>query len=126
MSRLAPRTKLKRGPCPQAQNSLSEYASLTAGPARGGRRDRSDLDPRPHPGQVVTMAINPKVVQMARAFAADPQLAFDFYCAASAIVDDFEEWGPVLQANEGGEYDDTAAIVRLRAIRAEILGHLER
>ena len=67
------------------------------------------------------MASSPHVEQMANLLAAHPQLAFDFYCAASEIVDDFEDYGPVLQANEHSEYDDSTAIVRLRALRNQII-----
>jgi len=54
----------------------------------------------------------------------DPQLAFDFYCAASEIVDDFEDYGPALQTNEDGEYDDSTTIMRLKSARAAILANL--
>jgi len=63
-------------------------------------------------------------LQIANTLAADPQLAFDFYCAASEIVDDFDDYGPVLQANENGEYDEAATIARLRACRDAIRAKL--
>lgn len=59
--------------------------------------------------------------RLANLFAADPQLAFDFFLAASEVVDDFEEWGPVLQANEDSSYDDSTAIVTLQRLRNEII-----
>ena len=67
------------------------------------------------------MSSHPMVLDLENLLAAHPQLAFDFYCAASEIVDDFEEWGPVLQANEHSEYDDSTAIVRLRALRNQLI-----
>jgi hypothetical protein len=36
--------------------------------------------------------------------AENPELAFEFYCMASEVVDDFEEYGPVLQADQEGAY----------------------
>jgi len=59
--------------------------------------------------------------RFAAILATRPDLAFDFYRAASEIVDDFEEWGPVLQANENGEYDADTAIKRLQVLRNEII-----
>jgi hypothetical protein len=59
--------------------------------------------------------------QLADLFANNPQLAFDFYRAASEIVDDFEEFGSVLQANDAGDYDETTAIGKLQALRNEII-----
>ena len=61
------------------------------------------------------------VHQIADILAKNPDLAFDFYCAASEIVDDFEDYGPVLQANDDSVYDETCTIIKLRALRAEIL-----
>lgn len=59
--------------------------------------------------------------QIADILAKHPQLAFDFYCAASEIVDDFEDYGPVLQANEASTYDDSSAIIKLRNLRDKII-----
>jgi hypothetical protein len=56
-------------------------------------------------------------LQIAQTLADDPQLAFDLYCLASEIVDDFDDYGPVLQANEAAEYDDASTIMKLRACR---------
>jgi hypothetical protein len=70
------------------------------------------------------MSPNPMAAKLARILARDPQLAFDFYCAASEIVDDFEDYGPVLQANEDGAYDDSTTIIQLRDCRARIYAAL--
>jgi hypothetical protein len=56
-------------------------------------------------------------LEISRTLAEDPQLAFDLYCLASEIIDDFDDYGPVLQANEAGEYDDASTIMKLRACR---------
>jgi hypothetical protein len=48
------------------------------------------------------------------AFAARPDLAEEFYLSASELLHDFDEYGPVVQANEFGEYDDTTEIEKLR------------
>jgi hypothetical protein len=59
--------------------------------------------------------------QIAKILADDPALAFEFYCMASEIVDDFDDWGPTIQANENGVYDETTVIAKLRALRNEII-----
>ena len=51
---------------------------------------------------------------VAAVFAANPELAEEFYISASELLNDFEHWGPVIQANEHGEYDDSTEIVKLR------------
>ena len=51
----------------------------------------------------------------------NPRLLIEFYLAASEIVDDFEDWGPVLQADLSGEYDETTSISRLRKARNAII-----
>ena len=71
------------------------------------------------------MSPHSMVRQFADIFAKHPQLAFEFYCAASEIVDDFEDYGPVLQANEDSDYDGTCTIIKLRALRAEVLEKLK-
>ena len=48
-------------------------------------------------------------------------MAAELYYAASEIVDDFDDYGPVIQANIDGEYDDSTAIVQLRNARAAII-----
>lgn len=53
-----------------------------------------------------------------------PELARDLYLLASEIVDDFHDYGPVLQANDDGEYDDSSVIRRLEAIRNQIIERL--
>jgi hypothetical protein len=51
----------------------------------------------------------------------DPGLAMGLYLLVSEIVDDFADWGPVLQANENGDYDDSTAIMKLKKLRDEIM-----
>lgn len=53
--------------------------------------------------------------------AASPELATALYVAASEIVDDFDDYGPVLQANEHGSYDASTAIEKLREARSAVL-----
>ena len=67
------------------------------------------------------MPPQPMAIAFAKILGDDPQLAFDFYCAASEIVDDFEDWGPALQGNEDGSYDENTPIGRLTALRKEII-----
>lgn len=54
------------------------------------------------------------------AFRRDPDAALNLVLAASEVVADFDEWGPVLQADEDGEYTDETAIVQLRKSRDAI------
>jgi hypothetical protein len=56
--------------------------------------------------------------------AAHPELARDLYLLASEIVDDFLDYGGVLQANEVGEYDEATVIRRLEAVRNEIIARM--
>ena len=72
------------------------------------------------------MAPHPMAASIAKLFRDDPQLAFDFYCAASEIVDDFEDYGPVLQANEDGTYDEATTIMKLKACRDRLTAGLGR
>lgn len=53
-----------------------------------------------------------------------PDLAVEFYSLASEIVDDFEDYGPVLQADENGEYSEETVIRRLQRVRNEIISKL--
>jgi hypothetical protein len=55
-----------------------------------------------------------------------PHLVHALYLAASEVVNDFEDYGSVLQANEHGEYDEATAIGRLKRVRNEILEEFER
>lgn len=48
------------------------------------------------------------------AFAARPDLAEEFYLSASELLHDFDVYGPAVQANELGEYDETTEIEKLR------------
>ena len=53
--------------------------------------------------------------------AANPELATALYLAASEVVDDFDDYGPVLQANVDGKYDPSTAVERLREARSAVL-----
>ena len=53
--------------------------------------------------------------------AANPEALRDLYLAASEIVDDFDDYGPVLQATEDGDYDAGTAIGRLKTVRNGIV-----
>ena len=52
------------------------------------------------------------------------ELAFAFYCAASEIMDDFEDYGPQLMGTEDCEYDERTPIGRLQATRKAIIERL--
>lgn len=56
---------------------------------------------------------------------ADLELAFEFYCAASEIVDDFEDYGPQLCGTEAGDYDDSTPIGKLQRARNAIIRRLQ-
>jgi hypothetical protein len=62
--------------------------------------------------------------RITRALEQSPDLAVEFYCMASEIVDDFEDYGPVLQADENGEYTDETVIRRLQTARNELIKQL--
>jgi hypothetical protein len=64
--------------------------------------------------------------RIAQILASNPGVAFDFYCAASEIVDDFEDYGPVLQADEHGEYSEETTIRELQLARKAIIELLRR
>jgi uncharacterized damage-inducible protein DinB len=57
------------------------------------------------------------VLAYARVFYENPVATFELACMASNIVDDFDEWGPVLQADEDGDYAPDTSIERLRHAR---------
>jgi hypothetical protein len=59
--------------------------------------------------------------RIAKVLGENPELAFEFYCMASEVVDDFEDYGPVLQADEEGVYSDETAIKRLQAARSRVI-----
>jgi hypothetical protein len=63
--------------------------------------------------------------KIAKALAKNPDLAFQFYCMASEIVDDFEDYGPTLQADEKGEYTEVTVIKRLQRVRKELMGLID-
>jgi hypothetical protein len=64
--------------------------------------------------------------QIAKALGENPEIAFEFYCMASEVVDDFEEYGPVLQADEAGQYSEETTIRRLQAARNSLIKVLGR
>ena len=55
----------------------------------------------------------------------DLELAFEFYCAASEIVDDFEDYGPQLYGTETSEYDESTPIGKLQRARNTIIERLQ-
>jgi len=58
-------------------------------------------------------------------FSLHPRIAAELYLWASEIVDDFEDYGPVLQSADNGKYDDSTALGRLRIVRNSIIQALE-
>jgi len=63
--------------------------------------------------------------QIMQALADNPELATRFYWWASEIVDDYEDYGPMLQANENGEYDDETTIIKLRNARNALIEYMQ-
>lgn len=59
--------------------------------------------------------------RIARVLGEHPTLALEFYCMASEVVDDFEDYGPVLQGDENGSYTGATVIRRLQAARNELI-----
>lgn len=79
------------------------------------------------PGQVrcmPTRAYRRIADHLASIFSDDPVLAMDFYCAASEIVDDFEDYDGLLP-NEHGAFDETTAILKLQRLRNELMKRLD-
>jgi len=67
------------------------------------------------------MSTNPATrARWIAALASSEELLLDLYLAASEVCDDFEDYGPVLQAGDDGEYDESTAIARLKAIRRQL------
>ncbi len=60
---------------------------------------------------------NSTVLTYARTFYDDPVAAFELVCMASNLVDDFDDYGPVIQADEDGTYSPDTSIQRLRHAR---------
>jgi hypothetical protein len=58
-------------------------------------------------------------------FSQHPEVAKELYYWASEIVDDFDDYGPILQSNEVGEYDESTTLGRLRTVRDSIIAFLE-
>ena len=67
------------------------------------------------------MTLHPMIHRIARVLGENSELAFEFYCMASEIVEDFEDWGPMIRANEAGGYDARTTISRLRVARDKII-----
>lgn len=67
------------------------------------------------------MLHHPMELRVAKVLGENPELAFEFYCMASEVVDDFEDYGPVLQADEHGAYSDETTIKRLQAARNSLI-----
>ncbi len=64
--------------------------------------------------------------QIMQALTENPEPATRFYWWASEIVDDYEDYGPVLQANEDGECDGETTIIKLRDVRNELIEFMQR
>ena len=58
-------------------------------------------------------------------FSLHPRIAAELYLWASEIVDDFEDYGPVMQSSDDGRYDESTALGRLRIVRNSIIQALE-
>ena len=58
-------------------------------------------------------------------FALRPEVAAELYLWASEVVDDFDDYGPVIQSGEDGQYGDSTALGRLRAVRDSVVKALE-
>jgi hypothetical protein len=56
--------------------------------------------------------------------ASNPDLARDLYLLASELVDDFLDYGPILQANDDGDYDESTTIRRLESVRNALVERL--
>lgn len=66
------------------------------------------------------MVTNRTNLELVRAIVRDPQATLNLMLAVDEIIADFHEWGPVLQADEHGEYTAETAIARLEAVRNAI------
>ena len=49
--------------------------------------------------------------------ASHPEMLKEMYFASSELIDDFDDWGPTIQANINGQYNEETAIERLRKVR---------
>ena len=67
------------------------------------------------------MKPEPMAARVARVLGEHPMLALEFYSMASEVVDDFEDYGPVLQGDENGSYSGATVIRRLQVARNEFL-----
>ena len=67
------------------------------------------------------MPRHPMAHRIAKVLGENPELAFEFYCMASEVVDDFEDYGPVLQADEDGAYSEETTIRRLQLARNSLI-----
>jgi len=79
------------------------------------------LDPFWLPGQGSAMKPESMATRIARVLGQHPTLALEFYCMASEVVDDFEDYGPVLQGDEKGDHAPETVIRRLQAARNELI-----
>ncbi len=58
--------------------------------------------------------------QLLAALNKDPGAAIDLFFAVNEVVADFHDWGPVLQADENGDYTPETAIMQLQQTRDAI------
>jgi hypothetical protein len=58
-------------------------------------------------------------------FTLHPEIAKELYLWASEIVDDFDDYGPVVQSDEEGHYDESTTLGKLRIVRDSIVTAIE-
>lgn len=63
------------------------------------------------------MTIEALEIRLVNAVSANPKAALDLLLAVDEVIADFHEWGPVLQADEDGQYTEETAIVQLQRAR---------
>jgi len=56
-----------------------------------------------------------------RYLARNPEISYELYLIASEIVDDFEDYGPQLPANENNVFDEGTTIRRFQTLRNRII-----
>jgi hypothetical protein len=66
------------------------------------------------------MSIDSMKAKITEVLASNPELAFELYTQASEIVDDFEDYGPVLQGDDSGDYGESTTVRRLQRARDEL------
>ncbi len=67
------------------------------------------------------MSNDAMAARIARVLGEHPDLAYELYCMASEVVDDFGDYGPALQADDYGMYSSSTAISRLAQARDRLI-----